>query len=316
MRHLEPNGSAIVLAAPRATSRIRGRVRAWPISLRLRAVVVELGTLLCIGWLLLPFLWLVRSSLSPIAELTIRPPAWLPRQLTLENYWQLVRVVFVHSTGFTIQELVVAGLRNSLIVSLAVMIVNIVLGGLAAYGFSRARFALRNTFLLALLGSRMVPAFAIIIPFFILFQQIHLYDTQLGLIIADLSATLPFTVWILKNYLDTIGADLEEAALVDGATRLQVIYLITARVAIPGLVAAALFAFMQSWNSFLFPLILSSSPDVTTVQPQIAAAYGETRAEYGVLFAGAVLAAVPPLIIAFALQRYLMRGLLSGAVKG
>jgi multiple sugar transport system permease protein len=247
---------------------------------------------------------LVRSSLSPIVELTQRPPAWLPQQITIANYVELLRAAFVRGTGFSIPELVMSGLRNSLVVSLVVMLINVVIGGLAAYAFSRYTFPLRNTFLIGLLASRMVPAFAIIIPFFVLFQHLHLYNTLQGLVVADLSATLPFTVWILKNYLDTIGVELEEAAAVDGASRLQVILLVTAPVAIPGLVAAGLFAFMQSWNSFLFPLILSSSPSVTTVQPQIAAAYGEYRAEYGVLFAGAVIAALPPILIALGLQRY------------
>lgn len=281
-----------------------------------RPLVVEGATLISILWLLVPFLWLVRSSLSPVAELTQRPPAWLPREPTLGNYLEIAQAAFIRTTGFTLPELVVAGLRNSLIVSLAVMAINLLVGGLAAYAFSRLRFPLRNTSLLGLLASRMIPAFAIIIPFFVLFRQFQLYNTLHGLVIAELSATLPFTVWILKNYLDTITVELEEAALVDGASRLQAILRVTVPVAAPGLVAAGLFAFMLAWNSFLFPLILSSSPAVMTVQPQIAAAYGEHRAEYGLLFAGSVLAALPPVVIALALQRYLMQGLLSGAVKG
>jgi multiple sugar transport system permease protein len=281
-----------------------------------RPVVVYASTLASLAWLLAPFLWLVRSSISPTAELTQKPPVWLPRELTLAHYQEILQAFFVRTTGFSIPELIVTGLRNSLLVSLAVMLISLVVGGLAAYAFSRLRFPLRNTLLLGLLASRMVPAFAIIIPFFVLFRHLQLYNTLHGLVLAELSGTLPFTVWILKNYLDTITVELEEAALVDGASRLQAIWHVTMPVAGPGLVAAGLFAFMLAWNSFLFPLILASSPAVMTVQPQIAAAYGEHRAEYGLLFAGSVLAALPPVLIALALQRYMMQGLLSGAVKG
>jgi multiple sugar transport system permease protein len=282
----------------------------------MRPIAVYAATLASLTWLLAPFLWLIRSSISPTTELTQRPPVWFPREVTLGHYQEILQAFLVRTTGFSIPELIVTGLRNSLIVSLAVMVISLVLGGLAAYAFSRLRFPLRNTFLMALLASRMVPTFAIIIPFFVLFRELHLYNTLPGLVLAELSGTLPFTVWILKNYLDTITVELEEAALVDGASRLQAVWRVTVPVAAPGLVAAGLFAFMLAWNSFLFPLILASSPAVMTVQPQIAAAYGEHRAEYGLLFAGSVLAALPPLLIALALQRYMMQGLLSGAVKG
>jgi multiple sugar transport system permease protein len=302
--------------ATRGMPEVRQRAQSIRLSRISRALIVEVATLASVLWLLLPFLWLVRSSLSPAVELTARPPLWLPRELSFANYLAIIQAAFVRTTGFTIPELVVAGLKNSLVVSFAVMAINLALGGLAGYAFSRFRFPLRNTMLLGLLASRMIPAFAIIIPLFVLFQQFQLYNTRHGLVIAELSATLPFTVWILKNYLDKITTELEEAALVDGASRLQAIIHVTVPVAAPGLVAAGLFAFMLTWNSFLFPLILSSSPDVMTVQPQIAAAYGEHRAEYGLLFAGSVLAALPPVVIALALQRYLMQGLLSGAVKG
>ncbi len=315
MRHVEQRRVG-ALSGVRLRPVVLSAARSAAIARAVRPTLVILATLVCMAWFLLPFLWLLRSSVSPLAELVQRPPVWLPRQLTLDSYGDILRAAVVRTSGFTIPELVLAGLRNSLIVSTSVMLINVVLGGFAAYGFARLRFPFRNTLLLALLASRMIPAFAIIIPFFVLFRQLHLYNTFPGLIIAELSATLPFTIWILKNYLDTITVELEEAAMVDGASRLQVIWLITVPVALPGLVAAGIFAFMLAWNSFLFPLILTSGPDVMTVQPQIAAAYGEQRAEYGVMFAGAVLAALPPVLIALALQRYLIQGLLSGSVKG
>lgn len=284
---------------------------------RIRALLVTVATLACIVWFVAPLLWLIRASVSPLSELTQTPPAWIPQTLTLDSYQALLDAFLnPSSSGYSIPELIVSGLRNSVIVSVTVTAVNLVLGMMAAYGFSRLRFRGQRVILLSLLGSRMIPAVAIIIPLFLIFIQFGLFDTLPGLILAELSATLPFTVWILKNYVDTVDTDLDEAATMDGANRLQVMFHVIVPVCKPGLAAAGVFAFMLTWNSFIFPLILSGSPEVMTVQPQLASAYGVQRAEFGILFAGAVLAALPPLFVALFIRRFLSQGLLTGALKG
>lgn len=303
--------SAITLRSPRSTP---GPPR--PAPRRFRTVVVVALTLLIIAWSVLPFLWLFRSSLSPVSELTRVPPQWWPQAVTFENYRALAESIVYAGQGQSIAQLVGLGFQNSLLVCSVVTVLNLVLGTMAAYGFSRMRNPLMDKIFSSLLVARMIPPFAVIIPLFVLFSQLKLYDTYQGLILAELSATVPFSVWIIRNYLDTLGQELDEQARIDGASRLQTLRHVIVPVARPALVSAAIFAFLLSWNSFLFPLVLSSSPEIMTVQPQIAAAYGDMRAEYGILFASTVVASLPPIFIAVVLQRFLSQGLTSGSVKG
>ncbi|QOC92284.1 carbohydrate ABC transporter permease [Micromonospora craniellae] len=274
------------------------------------------GAVLIIVWSVAPFLWLLRSSLSPSGEMTRVPISWWPETVTFASYADLLAALFAPGDGTTTAQLIALGLQNSMVVGVVVTVINVVLGFAAAYGFSRARGRGWSMALNGLIISRMVPMFAIIIPLFLLFSRVGIYDTYLALVLAELAVTLPFSIWLMKSYLDTIDVELDEQALVDGATKPQMLRLIMLPAARPGVATAAIFTFLTSWNSFIFPLVLSSSPTVMTVQPQIAATYSDMRADYDVLFASTVLACVPPMILAFILQRQLTRGLLSGAIKG
>lgn len=299
-----------------ATAPVRRSPAAGPRRLPWRPLLVGAGAIVIIVWSVLPFLWLVRSSLSPVTELTRVPPTWWPETFTVRNYVELFRALFDPGAGTTTTQLVALGLQNSVVVCASVTLLNVVVGFAAAYGFSRAKGRFWGITLNSLIVLRMVPVFAIIIPLFLLFSQLHLYDTFQGLILAELAATLPFSVWLMKGYLDTIGSELDEQARVDGASRLQVIWRVMLPVARPGVATAAIFTFLTSWNSFLFPLVLSSDPTVMTVQPQIAATYGDMRADYDILFASTVLVCIPPIILALILQRHLTQGLLAGAIRG
>ncbi|MEV0732634.1 carbohydrate ABC transporter permease [Polymorphospora sp. NPDC050346] len=283
---------------------------------RWRTAWVTSATVLVIIWSIAPFLWLIRSSLSPVGEMTRTPPAWLPESVTFDNYLDLIVALFAPGNGTTTVELIALGLQNSMIVCVAVTLLNVLLGFSAAYGFSRAKGRLWSTALNGLIVSRMVPTFAIIIPLFLVFSRLEIYDTFLGLVLAELAVTLPFSIWLMKSYLDTIDIELDEQARVDGASKPQVLRKVMLPAARPGVATAAIFTFLTSWNSFIFPLVLSSSPTVMTVQPQIAATYSDMRADYDVMFASTVLACIPPMILAFILQRQLTQGLLSGAMKG
>lgn len=277
--------------------------------------MIAMFSALIILWSLIPPLWLLRSSLSPTSELTSQPPKWLPDEVTFEHYAEIIRGFVNPGEGIAPAQLIALGLQNSLVVCFIVTVANVVFGTMAAYGFSRLQSKISDRIFASLLVSRMIPPFAIIIPLFVIFQNVGLYDNYAGLILAELSATLPFSTWIIKNYLDNLGPELDEQARIDGASRLQTLRLVLAPVARPAIVAAAIFAFLLSWNSFLFPLVLSSSPTVMTVQPQIAATYGDMRADYGILFASTVLASLPPILVALGLQRFLAQGLAAGSVK-
>jgi multiple sugar transport system permease protein len=169
----------------------------------------------------------------------------------------------------------------------------------------------------ALMLTRMTPSLALILPFFLVFKTLNLIDTRTGLVIAYCSLILPLATWMMKGYLDGLPPNLERAALVDGCTRLQAIRKIVLPVARPGLVAAGIFCFLVSWNEFIFALILTGTPASQTIPVTIAGFLVQLRFyDYGPMFAASVLAVIPPVIIASAFQRYLVRGMLSGSLKG
>ncbi len=185
----------------------------------------------------------------------------------------------------------------------------------AAYAIARYRFPLRHWVLNSLLSSRMVPSLILLVPFYLLFRAVGLIDSLVAVVIAHISVSLPFTVWILRGHFMTVPIEIEKAARVDGCGRLQTFRYVALPLAAPGLVVAGLFAFMLSWNEFPLALILSVSPDSLPVQPALAGLSSYQGVSYGFLFAGSILAALPPLLVALVLQRHLTQGILEGSVK-
>lgn len=207
---------------------------------------------------------------------------------------------------------------NSLIVAACVTAVNLVLGTLAGYAYARSRGSrFMGGTLWALMITRMTPSLALILPFFVLFRWFGLLDTRTGLVIAYCSLILPLSTWMMKGYFDNLPPNLEKAARIDGCTRLRTIWKIVLPVARPGIVAAGIFCFLVSWNEFVFALILTSSPKSQTIPVIIAGFLVQLRFfDYGPMFAASVLAVVPPVVITLAFQRYLVRGMLAGSLKG
>ena len=195
--------------------------------------------------------------------------------------------------------------------------INLVLGSFAGYAYSRAtRSKVMNGTLWALMMTRMTPSLALILPFFIIFRTFDLIDTRTALVIAYCSLILPLSTWIMKGYFDGLPPNLEKAALVDGCTRMQAIRKIIMPVARPGIVAAGIFCFLVSWNEFIFALILTGTPKAQTIPVIISGFLVQLRFyDYGPMFAASVLAVIPPVVIALAFQRYLVRGMLSGSLK-
>lgn len=251
---------------------------------------------------LFPIVWLIMGSLKPPADvLTVS----LPTQPTLRNYQAILETFPVGRY-----------LRNSLIVALGSTLLSLSAGALAAYGFTRYQFWARRPLLLFTLLMRMLPAIAVGIPLFLLFSRLRLTDTFHGLIMAHAAAQLPLVIWIMQGFLEDIPTELADAGLVDGCTRLSVLYHIILPLATPGLAVAAIFAFLISWNDFGLSLILVSTPDLLTMPVGMS----HMNLLYGVrwdnLSAAAVMYIIPTIIIALLLQRYIVRGLTMGAVKG
>jgi multiple sugar transport system permease protein len=282
-------------------------------------VALGAAVALILIWSVAPFLWLVIMSLQHSADLVRTPATVVPGPITFENYRFVLFPQGVADGQSSVQATRVPyGILNSFIVAVCVTAINLVLGSFAGYAYSRAvRSRLMRGTLWALMLTRMTPSLALILPFFMIFRTFDLIDTRTGLVIAYCSLILPLAVWMMKSYFDGLPPNLEKVALVDGCTRLQALRKIVLPVARPGLVAAGIFCFLVSWNEFIFALILTGTPSAQTIPVIIAGFLVQLRFyDYGPMFAASVLAVIPPVLIALAFQGYLVRGMLSGSLKG
>jgi len=207
------------------------------------------------------------------------------------------------------------GLRNSLIIGIGVVLLNMILGIPAAYAFARFRYRVIFFFFLFLLFCRMVPAVAISIPFYLIMKELYLLDTVFVVILAHLSFTLPFTVWILRAYFITIPKDMEESARIDGCTRIGSLIRVVLPLSLPGLASAIILSFMFSWNEFLFALILTSTSASKTMPVIAALIASDLMIKYGVINATGVITVIPAVVFTLAFAKCLRRGLTMGAIK-
>jgi multiple sugar transport system permease protein len=284
---------------------------------RRRAGLLALaGTLVAI-FFLAPFSWLVLTSFMREPDAMSVPLRLLPTRPTLDNYATFVAPSGTRSiVGSRAAENTMPGIWNSLLAATGTAVLNLALGILAGYSFARLRFPGRTSVLFLYLGSRMVPGIALIVPLYLVIQRAGLLDTRLALVVTYLTFTLPFTIWLLKSYFQGIPRELEEAALVDGCGFWRMMGRVLLPAAAPGLVAAAMFAFMTAWNDYLFAVILTSSMAAKTAPVVVAGFATDVTTERTLMAAGGVLAVVPPLVLAFLFQRLIVHGLVSGAVKG
>ena len=211
---------------------------------------------------------------------------------------------------------ILPSMLNTLIVASVVTLLNLVVGTTAGYAYARFRFPLKGVSLYTLLFTRMLPTIVLIPAFFLMFRTLGLQNSLTGLTIAYCAFTLPFTIWIMKAYFETIPAELDRSALVDGCNRLQAYYRVILPVSGPGLVAGGAFTFMLCWNEFLVALVLNTKPGTTTLPPVIAAMNAQINIDYSVIAASGFLGALPAVILVLVFQRYLVQGLTAGSVKG
>lgn len=254
-----------------------------------------------------PTFWMVSTSLKPNKDAFQMPPHWIPQEWTLENF----RDQLQDRTGFVIY------VRNGVLVSVATTVLTTVVAVPAGYAFARLRFRAKRALLIIILASQMFPPVIIVITLYILYGQLHLLDTFLGLVLAFTSFSLPFSVWMMRGFCETVPEEIEEAAFVDGCGRIAILWRVVVPLIKPGLVAVGLFSFLHAWNNLIFALSLTSSPDKRTIPPGFLLTYvGEFQYRWGEMFAGAVIVTVPTVILFIGLQRFLVRGLTAGAVKG
>jgi multiple sugar transport system permease protein len=261
--------------------------------------------------ILAPFAWLVISSVASPVDLLARPLRWIPEHASLDRYVSIFEGG-VNDAADTFR----AALANSMIVAGSSVAISMVVGVFGAYAFARLRFPGRRLTVLVFLSTYMLPPIAIVIPLYLTMVQLHLLDTRLGLIIVYCSFITPFVIWILSGHFRAIPRELEDAARVDGASRVGALVRIVLPLARSGLLATALFGFLVAWDEFLYALVFTSSTASKTIPVAIAEFSGRFSVNFGMVATGGVLAALPPLLIAFVFQRYIVSGLSSGAVKG
>jgi multiple sugar transport system permease protein len=272
---------------------------------RLRLLLgTELPVAAILSFALLPWLWMVLSSFRPDEDFAKTPIRIIPDTLTLAHHIELLA-----RTSFA------ENLRDSLVVALGAVTLGLLLSLPAAYAFSRFRFPGRNFLRIQFLVVNMFPVVLLVLPLFIILRDFRLLDKYVALIAGHATFTLPFAIWLMTSYIDGIPAELDEAALIDGATRMQVLVRVVLPLAAPGLVAVGIYLFIASWNEYLFALMLAGQ-NVRTVTVALQMFIGENQVHWGLLTAGGTLVALPAVLLFLFAQRRLVGGLTGGAVKG
>lgn len=248
-----------------------------------------------------PFFWMLLVSLKSGVQI-LDPSIWVFKP-TLENYKD---AIFYRN--------LLDYFKNSLIISVVTTILSIFIGGLAAYGFARFEFNKREDTAFWILSLRMLPPLATVIPFFVMAHLLKVLDTHLVLVICYMLFNIPFTIWMMRGFFEEIPEEIEEAAFVDGCGRFQTFIKIVLPLAIPGLIATAIFCIINSWNEFVFALFLTSS-DAITLPTTVTLFLSISGVAWGEMSAVGIITVVPVLVFAMIVQKYMIRGLTFGGVK-
>lgn len=268
-----------------------------------------------------PFYWMVATSMMSEAEMLSVPPRFFPSSLNLTNYMTVLGIgdpVLLNEARNRAPAVfeVRPALINSLVVGLCVAAANILVATPAAYSFSRLRFGYSLPLLMVYLATRMVPPIMLVVPMFLIVRNLGLIDTPLALIAVYVVLTLPFSIWLLQSYFRTMPVELEEAAVIDGASRWQTVRLVLLPLSVPGLTCVGILSFMGAWSEFLFAVTFSNTVASRTL-PVVAASFSDTTSiQFDYVMTAGVITALPPFLLALLFQRYIVGGLSAGAVKG
>jgi len=274
-----------------------------PSTLR-RILTTDLPVALIVLFALGPFAWMILTSLTPSAQLSATGVALSPAGWGLDNYVRLFE-----QTSF------LGNMGHSLIIALGTVVVGLGVSVTAAYAFSRFRFMGRKAIMLQFLLVNMFPVVLLILPLFVLMRRLGLLDTHLSLILANATVAIPFAVWMLTSYVAAIPKSLDEAAMIDGCSRLAALRRVVLPLAMPGIISTGIYIFITSWNEYLYALTLGGK-NVRTVTVAIQTLIGEYQIEWGLLAAGGVVGALPATLLFLLVQKRLVGGLTQGAVKG
>lgn len=278
-------------------------------SWRNESIYVKSAVYLALGlatlFAIYPVAWIFGVSLRPTGVLHSTSLSIIPDGATFNSYLKL----------FT-EHSFLLWMRNSMIVSLSVTVFGVMMASTAGYAFSRYNFKGRSAGMIALIVTQMFPLTMLLLPLFIMLVKLQIYDTFIGLFVAYSATALPFTIWTMKGYYDTIPASLEEAALIDGCTPFKAFYKITLPLASPALVITALFSFMAAWSEYLVAAVIISDTNLYTLPLGLKMFQSNYDTEWGLYAAGSLIISIPVIGLFLILNRWLVSGLTLGGVKG
>jgi len=274
---------------------------------------IYLSAIALLIYLLGPFLWMFISSISSEKELISSPHRWFPSRPVFERYTSLLNF-WSQDTLTTGGEKFRNAFLSSLVITTFATVLTMFFGTLAAYSYARFDFKGKNSLVLGILLTQMLPRAAIVIPIYLFMGYLNLRDTRIGLIIVYAGFIMPIVIWILKNYFISIPLEIEEAAIMDGATTMQILFRIMIPLVTPALFATGLYSFITAWNEFFFALILTGSSS-KTVPVAITEFSTQGGIDYGMMATAGIIGSIIPLTIALLFKDYITRGLTAGWSK-
>ncbi len=280
-----------------------------------RRLVVKSLSYLYLGILLVltlfPLFWMLSSAIKPIEDLFVIPPQWIPEHPTLSNTNSVVFGDYERPSLFP------KYFGNSVIVTLGTTLLSLIVATLAAYALSRYPFRGSGGLMVSILSTQMFPQGMLLISLYLIFLRLKMLNTYPALILANTSFAIPFSVWMLKGFFDTVPREIEDAALVDGCTRFSTLTRIMLPIVMPGLIAAGIYTFLIAWDEYLFAATLTTTPEMRTLPPGIIQSFvGQFYLNWPNVMAASVLVTIPVTILFIFFQKYLVQGLTAGAVKG
>ena len=271
---------------------------------RLERIFLNIAIILAIAFFMMPLFWLLTTAFKFGREAFAIPPKWIFFDFTLRNFQEVIQNTKVFRY-----------LTNSIIITTGATVFSLLLGVPAGYAIARSKSGLINTASYFFLLLLMIPPIAMLIPFYLIMRDLHLLGTYAAVIILDTVFDASFVVWMMRSYFQDVPQEMEEAALVDGASHLDAFLRIALPLSLPGIVASALYCIIFSWNDFLFALMLTS-PKTKTIPLGILASFSSVEISWGIMAVMSIFAIIPAVIISLFLNRYFVQGLTMGAAKG
>ena len=277
-------------------------------------IMIWLGVAALLLWSLGPIYWTLASAITPSADFAARPIHFFPQNFTLNHFERLLGINVDRIGGVEVWKQFRVALLNSIVTALASTVACVAMSAFGGYAFTRLRFPGRRWMFFAVVATLAIPGYAVLIPLYRLMIGLHMVDTVTGITLIYVSAFLPLSLWLMRNVFESLPLSLEEAAQLDGASRLGIFFRIVLPLVGPGLTAAAILTFLGAWGQYVVPLIFSptATKPLTVLIPEFAT---KNFIDYGLITASGSIAIVIPALVVVFLNRYLVSGLLAGSVK-